>query len=102
MKMRKPKSRKWGISIGGLGELAQRSFSHDPSLDLPQNQVGGSHSCIGLCLTLLRWLPTEAGRKAAEKRKKDEQESCGSKKRSQLARQAGLVAKWDLESAKGG
>lgn len=104
MKMRKPKSRKWGISVETLAELAQHLFNRKRSRSqgLPQDQVSGSNSCVGLCLTLLWWLPMERGRKAAEKRKNGEQESCGRKRKSQLARQAGLLAKWEPESARGG
>lgn len=43
----------------------------------------------------------ERGRKAAEKRENSEGEGCGRKGRSHLARQAGLVAKQEPESAKG-
>lgn len=68
---------------------------------LPQNQTCGSDLCTGLGLSILWSLPTDRGGKASEERNKDEQENCGRKKRHQVANQVGLVAKWELGSARG-
>lgn len=75
----------------------ERSLPQGPA----HSKTCGSNLCIGLCLTLLWSWPTDRGGKAPEKRKKDEQESCGRKKRNQVANQAGLVAKWEQRSARG-